>query len=145
MLWQISLQSLNACKDFADSYVMFMHKFLILNYTCLSFSRWVSNEIRYLGERCLRGIFISSQCSFTHFIKIIRSTKHPVYVLDLQAVKCNLSIYRSPIIKIRRSYDCLTIIIKIPVFIRVLFAPDHYCKRKWRWTLLWLIILFDVA
>ena len=29
--------------------------------------------------------------------------------------------------------------------IRVLLAPDHYCKRKWRWTLLWGIILHDVA
>ena len=29
--------------------------------------------------------------------------------------------------------------------IKVLLAPDHYCKREWRWTLLWGIILFDVA
>ena len=32
-----------------------------------------------------------------------------------------------------------------PPAIKVLLAPDHYCKRKWRWTLLWGIILFDVA
>ena len=32
-----------------------------------------------------------------------------------------------------------------PPAIKVLLAPDHYCKRKWRWTLLWVIILFDVA
>ena len=32
-----------------------------------------------------------------------------------------------------------------PPAIIVPLAPDHYCKRKWRWTLLWLIIRFDVA
>ena len=29
--------------------------------------------------------------------------------------------------------------------ISVLLAPDHYCKRKWRWTLLWVVIPFDVV
>ena len=32
-----------------------------------------------------------------------------------------------------------------PPAITVLLAPDHYCKRKWRWTLLWGIILFHIA
>ena len=32
-----------------------------------------------------------------------------------------------------------------PPAIKVLLAPDHYCKRKWRWTLFWGIILLDVA
>ena len=32
-----------------------------------------------------------------------------------------------------------------PPAIKVLLAPDHYCKMKWRWTLFWGIILLDVA
>ena len=35
--------------------------------------------------------------------------------------------------------------LKGEITIRVLFAPDYNGKRKWRWTLLWVIILFDVA